>query len=181
MKCLKHLISFLLYLNLLSLCSTTRSLFNRTRRWHFLKSSVIAIEKHCFRPLKTLILAPKKMAFIQGFFRLSSILIFSFSPTSFDLLPPLISPLPHISCDVEPYLASHWLEREAKTASYFFLPKSAGTSPHWAVSHFLTSACCGCALNQLSARAIMSNKGAVFSLRSSFVLHCIFFTQRMAL
>lgn len=89
MKCLKHLISFLLYLNLLSLCSTTRSLFNRTRRWHILKNSVIAIEKHCFRPLKTLTLAPKKIAFVQGFFRLSSILIFSFPRTSFDLLPHL--------------------------------------------------------------------------------------------
>lgn len=166
MKCLKHLISFLLYLNLLSLCSTTRSPFNRTRRWHILKSSVIAIEKHCFNPLKTLTLAPKKIAFVQGFFRPLSILIFSF---------------PHTSFDVEPCSACHWLEREAKIAPYFFLPKSAGTSPHWAVSHFLTSACCGCALNQLSARAIMSNKGAVFSLRSSFVLHCIFFTQRMAL
>lgn len=84
MKCLKHLISFLLYLNWLSLCSTTRSSFNRTRRWHILKSSVIAIEKHCFRPLKTLTLAPKKMAFVQGLFRPSSILIFSFDPTSFD-------------------------------------------------------------------------------------------------
>ena len=89
MKCLKHLISFLLYLNLLSLCSTTRSPFNRTRRWHVLKSSVIAIEKHCFSPLKTLTLAPKKIAFVQGFFRLSTILIFSFSRTSFDLLPHL--------------------------------------------------------------------------------------------
>ena len=89
MKCLKHLISFLLYLNWLSLCSTTRSPFNRTRRWHILKSSVIAIEKHCFRPLKTLTLAPKKIAFVQGFFRLSSILIFSFPRTSFDLLPHL--------------------------------------------------------------------------------------------
>ena len=89
MKCLKHLISFLLYLNLLSLCSTTRSPFNRTRRWHVLKSSVIAIEKHCFRPLKTLTLAPKRIAFVQGFFRLSTILIFSFPRTSFDLLPHL--------------------------------------------------------------------------------------------
>ena len=89
MKCLKHLISFLLYLNLLSLCSTTRSPFNRTRWWHVLKSSVIAIEKHCFSPLKTLTLAPKKIAFVQGFFRLSTILIFSFSRTSFDLLPHL--------------------------------------------------------------------------------------------
>lgn len=89
MKCLKRLISFLLYLNLLSLCSTTRSPFNRTRWWHVLKSSVIAIEKHCFSPLKTLTLAPKKIAFVQGFFRLSTILIFSFSRTSFDLLPHL--------------------------------------------------------------------------------------------
>ena len=89
MKCLKHLISFLLYLSLLSLCSTTCSPFNRTRRWHVLKSSVIAIEKHCFRPLKTLTLAPKKIAFVQGFFRLSPILIFSFPRTSFDLLPHL--------------------------------------------------------------------------------------------
>ena len=89
MKCLKHLISFLLYLNLLSLCSTTRSPFNRTRRWHVLKSSGIAIEKHCFSPLKTLTLAPKKIAFIQGLFRPSSILIFPFSRTSFDLLPHL--------------------------------------------------------------------------------------------
>ena len=89
MKCLKRLISFLLYLNLLSLCSTTRSPFNRTRRWHVLKSSVIAIEKHCFSPLKTLTLAPKKIAFVQGLFRLSPILIFSFPRTSFDLLPHL--------------------------------------------------------------------------------------------
>lgn len=89
MKCLKRLISFLLYLNLLSLCSTTRSPFNRTRRWHVLKSSVIAIEKHCFCPLKTLTLAPKRIAFVQGLFRLSTILIFSFSLTSFDLLPHL--------------------------------------------------------------------------------------------
>lgn len=166
MKCLKHLISFLLYLNLLSLCSTTRSPFKRTSCRHVLKSSVIAIEKHCFRPLKTLTLAPKKMAFVQGFFRPSPILILTST---------------NISFDVEPCLACHWQTRAAKIAPYFFLPKSAGTSPHWAVSHFLTSACCGCALNQLSARAIMSNKGAVFSLRSSFVLHCIFFTQRMAL
>ena len=173
MKCLKRLISFLLYLNLLSLCSTTRSPFNRTRRWHVLKSSVIAIEKHCFCPLKTLTLAPKKIAFVQGFFRLSTILIFSFSPTYFALAPHLLRRWAVFGVTL--------LEREAKTAPYFFLPKSAGTSPHWAVSHFLTSACCGCALNQLSARAIMSNKGAVFSLRSSFVLHCIFFTQRMAL
>jgi len=41
MKCLKHLISFLFYLKLLSLCSTTRSPFVRTRHWHVLKSSVI--------------------------------------------------------------------------------------------------------------------------------------------
>ena len=173
MKCLKHLISFLLYLNLLSLCSTTRSPFNRTSRWRILKSSVIAIEKHCFSPLKTLTLAPKKMAFVQGLFRPSPILILTSSPTSFDFHQHFFW---RWAC-----LACHWQTREAKIVPYFFLPKSAGTSPHWAVSHFLTSACCGCALNQLSARAIMSNKGAVFSLRSSFVLHCIFFTQRMAL
>lgn len=80
MKCLKHLISFLLYLNLLSLWSTTRSPFNRTSRRHVLKSSVIAIEKHCFRLLKTLILAPKKMAFVQGLFRPSPTLLLTFSP-----------------------------------------------------------------------------------------------------
>ena len=90
MKCLKHLISFLLYLNLLSLCSTTRSPFNRTRRWHVLKSSVIAIEKHCFRPLKILTLAPKKIAFVQGLFQPSPILIFSFDPTSFAFAPHLL-------------------------------------------------------------------------------------------
>ena len=90
MKCLKHLISFLLYLNLLSLCSTTRSPFNRTRRWYILKSSVIAIEKHCFNPLKTLTLAPKKIAFVQGFFRPLSILIFSFPHTYFTFAPHLL-------------------------------------------------------------------------------------------
>ena len=109
------------------------------------------------------------MAFIQGFFRL-------FVNTYFFLSTPLLLTSTNTSFDVEPCLACHWLEREANTAPYFFLPKSAGTSPHWAVSHFLTSACCGCALNQLSARAIMSNKGAVFfgCVRASF---CIAFSS----
>ena len=107
MKCLKHLISFLLYLNLLSLCSTTHSPFNRTSCWHVLKSSVIAIEKHCFRPLKTLTLAPKKIAFVQGLFRPSPILILTFSPTYFDFLshlfrlsPTSLATLSHIWRDI---------------------------------------------------------------------------------
>jgi len=121
MKCLKHLISFLLYLNLLSLCSTTRSPFNRARHWHLLKSSVIAIEKHCFRSLKTLILAPKKIAFFQGFFRLSPILIFSFSRTSFNLLPHLfrlsstsLATLSHVWRDIG------WKERRRLPLISFF-------------------------------------------------------------
>lgn len=140
MKCLKHLISFLLYLNLLSLCSTTRSPFNRTRRWHILKSSVIAIEKHCFRPLKTLILAPKKIAFVQGFFRLSSILIFSFPRTSFVLLPHLfrLSPtslatLSHIRS------AIGWKERQKLPLISFFQsrqePLPTGQFPTFSPQH----------------------------------------------
>ena len=121
MKCLKHLISFLLYLNLLSLCSTTRSPFNRTRCWHFLKSSVIAIEKHCFSPLKTLILASKKIAFVQGVFRLSSILIFSFSRTSFNLLPHLfrLSPTSLATLSHVPR-AIGWKERRIPPLISFF-------------------------------------------------------------
>ena len=121
MKCLKHLISFLLYLNLLSLCSTTRSPFNRTSRWHILKSSVIAIEKHCFRPLKTLTLAPKKMAFVQGFFRLSSILIFPFSRTSFDLLPHLFHLCPTFLATLSHvWRAIGWKERRILPLISFF-------------------------------------------------------------
>ena len=41
MKCLKHLISFLFYLKLLSLCSITCSLFVRTAVFLVLKSNVI--------------------------------------------------------------------------------------------------------------------------------------------
>ena len=166
MKCLKHLISFLFYLKLLSLCSTTCSPFVRTTLFCASKSSVIAIEKHYFYPLKALTLAPKKIAFAQHLFQ---------------LFPTLLWFLRNVSFNFEQYPPCHWQAKEVKAVCYFFLPKSAGTSPHCAVSHFLTSAWCGFALNQLSARAIMSNKGAVFSLRSSFVLHCIFFTQRMAL
>ena len=63
MKCLKHLISFLFYLKLLSLCSTTCAPFVRTAVFLVLKSSVIAIEKHCFCLLKALTLVAKKIAF----------------------------------------------------------------------------------------------------------------------
>ncbi len=90
MKCLKHLISFLFYLKLLSLCSTTCSPFVRTTLFCASKSSVIAIEKHYFYPLKALTLAPKKIAFVQGLFRLSTTLIFSFPHTSFDFAPHLL-------------------------------------------------------------------------------------------
>ena len=59
----------------------------------------------------------------------------------------------------------------------YFLPKSAGTSPHWSVSHLSSGVVYLLECNHFSARSISSNNFSVCGVRSSLVLHFFCLTQ----
>ena len=62
----------------------------------------------------------------------------------------------------------------------YFLPKSAGISPHCLVSHFNIGVEYLFSLSHFSARSINPNNFSVSAVRESFVLHFFCFTQLIA-
>ena len=62
----------------------------------------------------------------------------------------------------------------------YFLPKSAGISPHCSVSHFTIGIVTRCALSHASARSMSWNSCSVSSVRSSSVLQLFLRTQLIA-
>ena len=71
----------------------------------------------------------------------------------------------------------HYMRRQRD----YFLPKSAGISPHSLVSHLTIGFFQVCVRSHFSARAIIWNSSSVSGVRYSFVLHFFFVTHRMAL
>ena len=61
-----------------------------------------------------------------------------------------------------------------------FLPKSAGTSPHFSVSHFSRGTVMGLLCSHASARAMSWNSCSVCGVRARVVLHLRFCTQMSA-